>query len=119
MSRKFLAILVPGLVTGAAETRPIGARHYTIAWSEIMHKLVLWELLINLRSCGGQICRQDRVWLPRSSGHALRKNFPRWWSRWATAHFVGQCHQLIGSDLAGMADSAQMFPGSPPIYLSF
>jgi NRAMP (natural resistance-associated macrophage protein)-like metal ion transporter len=110
--RHFLAILGPGLITGAADDDPSGIATYSIAGA-LMGTSLLWTALISwpLMSCVQFMCA--RIGMVTGSGlaAALKQKFPQWILVIVAFALFAANTINVGSDLAGMSDAAGMLTG--------
>src|SRR5215831_3920227 len=106
--RRFLALLGPGLVTGAADDDPSGVVTYSIAGARygvglLWTSLVTWPLMAAVQL----MCARVGMVTGRGLVGALRERLPR------RVIFVGALGLLIantiniGADLSAMADAAE------------
>jgi NRAMP (natural resistance-associated macrophage protein)-like metal ion transporter len=110
--RRFLRVLGPGLITGAADDDPSGIATYSIAGAQLGTSL-LWTAFITwpLMGCVQFMCARIGMVTGRGLAGALRQKFPPW------LIFTGAIALLVantinvGADLAGMADAAAMWTG--------
>jgi NRAMP (natural resistance-associated macrophage protein)-like metal ion transporter len=110
--RRFVAVLGPGLITGAADDDPSGVATYSIAGAQLGTSL-LWTAFITwpLMGCVQFMCARIGMVTGRGLAGALQQKFPRW------LLFVGGVALLVantinvGADLAGMAEAAAMWTG--------
>jgi NRAMP (natural resistance-associated macrophage protein)-like metal ion transporter len=110
--RRFLAILGPGVITGAADDDPSGIATYSIAGAQHGTSL-LWTALITwpLMGCVQMMCARIGMVTGRGLAGILRKKFPKQLIVLVTfALFVANTIN-IGADLAGMADASEMLTG--------
>jgi NRAMP (natural resistance-associated macrophage protein)-like metal ion transporter len=109
---RFLRILGPGLVTGAADDDPSGIATYSIAGAQ--HGLgLLWTALLTWPLMGAVQMMCARIGMVTGMGlaGALRKKVPK--PLLVTASFALFAANTIniGADLAGMGDAMEMFTG--------
>jgi len=110
--RRFLALLGPGLVTGAADDDPSGVVTYSIAGARYGVGL-LWTALLTwpLMAAVQLMCARVGMVTGRGLVGALRQRLPR------RVIFFGALGLLIantiniGADLSAMADAAELFTG--------
>src|SRR5580704_9819859 len=110
--QRFVAVLGPGLITGAADDDPSGVTTYSIAGAQLGTSL-LWTAFITwpLMGCVQFMCARIGMVTGRGLAGALRQKFPPW------LIFTGAIALLVantinvGADLAGMADAATMWTG--------
>src|ERR1700686_2895304 len=107
--RKFLRILGPGLITGAADDDPSGIATYSIAGAQFGTSM-LWTAFLTwpLMAAVQMMCA--RIGMVSGSGlaDALRKKFPRSVVAAAALALLVANTANIGADLAAMADGAEM-----------
>jgi NRAMP (natural resistance-associated macrophage protein)-like metal ion transporter len=110
--RRFIAILGPGLITGAADDDPSGVATYTIAGAQLGTSL-LWTAFITwpLMGCVQFMCARIGMVTGRGLGGALRQKIPRWMLIIAALALFGANSINVGSDLSGMADAGEMLTG--------
>ena len=110
--RRFFSVLGPGLITGAADDDPSGVATYSIAGAQ-MGTSLLWSAFITWPLQGAVLFMCARIGMVTGQGlaGALRKKFPRWiLVIFVFALFAANTIN-VGSDLAGMADAAEMLTG--------
>src|SRR5438132_9527532 len=110
--KRFVSVLGPGLITGAADDDPSGVATYSIAGAQ-MGTSLLWTAFITwpLMGCVQFMCA--RIGMVTGTGLAatLKRKFPRWvLILFALALFAANTIN-VGSDLAGMSDAAEMLTG--------
>jgi NRAMP (natural resistance-associated macrophage protein)-like metal ion transporter len=110
--RRFFSVLGPGLITGAADDDPSGVATYTIAGAQLGTSL-LWTAFITwpLMGCVQFMCARIGMVTGEGLGGALRKKIPRWALIIVALALFGANSINVGSDLAGMADAAEMLTG--------
>jgi NRAMP (natural resistance-associated macrophage protein)-like metal ion transporter len=111
-TKNLFAILGPGLVTGAADDDPSGVVTYTIAGAK-SGTVLLWTAFLTwpLMAAVQMMCARIGMVTGEGLAGALRKKFPRWLVALVTFALLSANIINIGSDLAGMADAAQMLTG--------
>jgi NRAMP (natural resistance-associated macrophage protein)-like metal ion transporter len=110
--RRFVAVLGPGLITGAADDDPSGVATYSIAGAQLGTSL-LWTAFMTwpLMGCVQFMCARIGMVTGRGLVGALRQKFPPW-LLFACAMALLAANTLnVGADLAGMADAAAMWTG--------
>jgi NRAMP (natural resistance-associated macrophage protein)-like metal ion transporter len=110
--RKFLSILGPGVITGAADDDPSGIATYSIAGAQHGTAL-LWTAPITwpLMAAVQMMCARIGMVTGRGLAGTLRKRFPKWLILLVClALFIANAIN-IGADLSGMADAAEMLTG--------
>jgi len=110
--RRFLKVLGPGLVTGAADDDPSGIATYSIAGAQLGTTLA-WTAFITwpLMAAVQMMCARIGMVSGYGLAEALRKKFPRPVVAAASLTLLAANIINIGADLAGMADAAQMLTG--------
>jgi Mn2+/Fe2+ NRAMP family transporter len=110
--RRFLSILGPGLITGAADDDPSGIATYSIAGAQL-GTAMLWTAFLTwpLMAAVQMMCA--RIGMVSGSGlaDALRSRFPRPVVAVATIALLVANTVNIGADLSAMADAGQMLSG--------
>jgi NRAMP (natural resistance-associated macrophage protein)-like metal ion transporter len=112
--RRFLALLGPGLVTGAADDDPSGIVTYSIAGAQL-GTTMLWTacLTFPLMAAVQMMCARIGMVTGTGLAAALRKKIPKpVLSLMALALFSANTINL-GADLSGMADVANLLSGIP------
>src|SRR5215470_16359274 len=102
--RRFISILGPGLVTGAADDDPSGIATYSIAGAQLgtamlWVALVTWPLMASVQ----MMCARIGMVSGEGLARALRRKFPRWLVVIAGIALLTANTFNIGADLAGMA----------------
>ena len=110
--RRFLAVLGPGLVTGAADDDPSGIATYSIAGAQFGTTLA-WTAFITwpLMAAVQMMCARIGMVSGYGLAEALRKKFSKPVVAAAALALLAANIINIGADLAGMADAAQMLTG--------
>ena len=110
--RRFLAVLGPGLVTGAADDDPSGIATYSIAGAQFRTTLA-WTAFITwpLMAAVQMMCARIGMVSGYGLAEALRKKFSKPVVAAAALALLAANIINIGADLAGMADAAQMLTG--------
>jgi Mn2+/Fe2+ NRAMP family transporter len=110
--RRFLSVLGPGLVTGAADDDPSGIATYSIAGAQLGTALT-WTAFITwpLMAAVQMMCARIGMVSGYGLAAALRKKFPKPVVAAAALALLAANIINIGADLAGMADAAQMLTG--------
>jgi NRAMP (natural resistance-associated macrophage protein)-like metal ion transporter len=109
---RFLRLLGPGVVTGAADDDPSGIVTYSIAGAQLGTSL-LWTSLITwpLMAACQMMCARIGMVSGVGLAGALRKKFPQWLLvPAAIALFLANTIN-IGADLSGMADVSRLLTG--------
>ena len=110
--RKFLSILGPGLVTGAADDDPSGIVTYSIAGAQL-GTTMLWTSLLTFPLMAAVQMMCARVGMVTGTGLAisLRKKMPHWvLIVVGLALFIANSVN-IGADLSGMAEVTNLLTG--------
>ena len=110
--RRFLRILGPGVITGAADDDPSGITTYSVAGAQFGTSL-LWTALLTWPLMGMVQMMCARIGMVTGLGlaGALRQKFPRKLVLIASLALLCANTINIGADLAGMADAAEMLTG--------
>jgi NRAMP (natural resistance-associated macrophage protein)-like metal ion transporter len=110
--RRFWASLGPGVVTGAADDDPSGIATYSIAGAQFGGAL-LWTALFTwpLMTAVQMMCARVGMVTGRGVAGALRHKFPRPVLVIAAVALFAANTINVGSDLAGMADAAELLTG--------
>jgi NRAMP (natural resistance-associated macrophage protein)-like metal ion transporter len=107
--RRFVRLLGPGFVTGAADDDPSGIATYSIAGAQFGTAL-LWTALVTWPLMAAVQAMCSRIGMVTGGGlaSALRARFPRPILIVAALALLAANTFNIGADLAGMADAAQL-----------
>jgi len=110
--RRFVSVLGPGLITGAADDDPSGIATYSIAGAQLGTSL-LWTAFITwpLMGCVQFMCARIGMVTGRGLAGALRQKFPPWLLFAGAIALLAANTINVGADLAGMADAAAMWTG--------
>jgi len=110
--KRFLSVLGPGVITGAADDDPSGIATYSIAGAQLGTAL-LWTAFITWPLMGAVQMMCARIGLVTGKGlaGALREKFPRPLIAIATVALLAANTINVGADLVGMADAANMLTG--------
>jgi Mn2+/Fe2+ NRAMP family transporter len=110
--RRFLSVLGPGLVSGAADDDPSGIATYSVAGARLGTSL-LWTAWLTWPLMAGVQMMCARIGMVGGKGlaGALRGKFPRWVLVAVCLALLAANTMNIGADLAGMADAAEMLTG--------
>jgi len=117
--RRILRALGPGVTTGAADDDPSGIATYSIAGAQFGTGL-LWMAWLTWPLMGAVQMMCARIGMVTGMGlaGALRLKFPRWVVGLAAVALLVANVVNIASDLAGMADAAEMLgAGSSHVYV--
>lgn len=112
--RRILRSLGPGVTTGAADDDPSGVATYSIAGAQLGTSL-LWTAWLTwpLMAAVQMLCARIGMVTGVGLAGAFRAKFPRWLvGALALALLIANTIN-IASDLAGMADAAQMLGAGP------
>jgi NRAMP (natural resistance-associated macrophage protein)-like metal ion transporter len=109
---RFLAILGPGVITGAADDDPSGIVTYSIAGAQLGTSL-LWTSLITwpLMAACQMMCARIGMVSGVGLAAALRKKFPQWLLIPAAIALSIANTINISADLSGMADVTHLLTG--------
>lgn len=110
--KNFLSTLGPGVITGAADDDPSGIATYSIAGAQLGTDL-LWTAWLTwpLMACVQMMCARIGMVTGQGLASALRQKFPRPVMILVSLSLMIANTVNIGSDLAGMADAAEMLTG--------
>ncbi len=110
--RRFLSVLGPGLITGAADDDPSGIATYSIAGAQFGTTL-LWTALMTwpLMAPVQMMCARIGMVTGKGLTGALREKFPRPVLAVVAIALMAANTINIGADLSGMADAAEMLTG--------
>lgn len=107
--RRFLGMLGPGVISGAADDDPSGIATYSLAGAQLGASL-LWCSLVTwpLMAAVQMTCARIGMVTGQGLARALRRKFPR--PVVASVSFALLVANVIniGADLSGMADAAEM-----------
>jgi Mn2+/Fe2+ NRAMP family transporter len=106
--------LGPGVTTGAADDDPSGVATYSIVGAQYGTSF-LWSALITwpLMGCVQMMCARVGMVTGMGLAGALRQKFPRWVVAVISLALMIANTINIASDLAGMADAAEMLHAGP------
>ena len=111
---RFWRALGPGITTGAADDDPSGVATYSIAGAQFgTHLLWLSWLTWPLMGTVQMMCARIGMVTDMGLAGAFRRKFPRWLVGLASLALLIANVINIGSDLAGMADAANMLGWGP------
>ncbi|HEV2960257.1 MAG TPA: Nramp family divalent metal transporter [Candidatus Angelobacter sp.] len=102
----------PGIITGAADDDPSGIATYSVAGAQLGTKL-LWTALLTwpLMAAVQMMCARIGMVTGQGLAGNLKRRFPAW-LLWVFILALLAANTInIGSDLAGMADAAEMLSG--------
>jgi NRAMP (natural resistance-associated macrophage protein)-like metal ion transporter len=110
--RRFLSVLGPGLITGAADDDPSGIATYSIAGAQLGTAL-LWTAFVTwpLMAAVQFMCARIGMVTGMGLGDALRRKGPRWLLFSGALALLAANTINVGADLSGMADAAEMLTG--------
>ena len=110
--RRFWKALGPGVITGAADDDPSGVATYSIAGAQFGSSL-LWMAIVTwpLMTAVQLMCARVGMVTGRGLADALRDKFPRPVLVIAAVALFAANTINVGSDLAGMADAADLLTG--------
>ena len=117
--KRTLHALGPGVTTGAADDDPSGVATYSVVGAQYGTSF-LWSALITwpLMGCVKMMCARVGMVTGVGLAGALRQKFPRWIVAVIALALLIANTINIASDLAGMADAAQMLgAGRSSIYV--
>jgi NRAMP (natural resistance-associated macrophage protein)-like metal ion transporter len=104
--KRSLAILGPGLITGAADDDPSGISTYSVAgaaygYATLWIALLTFPLMVAIQL----MCARLAMVTGRGLGAAVRIHFPRW-VVWGACSILVVANVInIGADLGGMAEA--------------
>jgi NRAMP (natural resistance-associated macrophage protein)-like metal ion transporter len=110
--RRFIRLLGPGFITGAADDDPSGVATYSIAGAQSGTSL-LWTALATwpLMAAVQMMCARVGMVTGMGLAGALLKRFPKWVLVPAVVALLVANTINVGADLSGMADAAEMLTG--------
>jgi NRAMP (natural resistance-associated macrophage protein)-like metal ion transporter len=110
--RRFVSVLGPGLVTGAADDDPSGIATYSIAGSQL-GTAMLWTAWLTwpLMAAVQMMCARIGMVTGRGLAGALKRKLPRWSLVVVSIALLLANTVNIAADLSGMADAAEMLSG--------
>lgn len=111
---RFLKILGPGLVTGAADDDPSGIGTYSQAGAQLgfgisWTMVITFPLMVAIQEISARVGRTTGKGIASN----LRQNYPAWLLRVLVALLFGANVVNIGADLAAMADGLKLLVGGP------
>src|ERR1700730_9664910 len=107
-----LAVLGPGLITGAADDDPSGISTYSIAGAAYGYA-TLWIALLTfpLMTAIQLMCARLGMVTGRGLAASVRKYYPRW-VLWGACSILVVANIInIGADLGGMAEATELITG--------
>src|SRR6202142_2043448 len=114
--KRSLAVLGPGLITGAADDDPSGISTYSVAGAAYGYA-PLWTALLTfpLMAAVQLMCARLGMVTGRGLAAAVRVHYPRW-VLWGACSILVIANVInIGADLGGMAEATQLITGVPPL----
>ena len=114
--RKILAILGPGVITGAADDDPSGISTYSVAGAAYGYA-TLWIALLTfpLMSSVQLMCARLGMVTGQGLAAGIRRNYPRW-VLWGACSILVVANVInIGADLGGMAEATELVTGIRPL----
>src|SRR5437879_5686731 len=112
--RRILAVLGPGLITGAADDDPSGIATYSQAGAQFGFSM-LWTMFFTYPLMAGIQIVSAKI--GRVSGHGLATNIRRHYPAWLLYCIVGLLLTAntinIAADVAAMGDAARLLTGGP------
>src|ERR1700676_450300 len=114
--KRSLAVLGPGLITGAADDDPSGISTYSVAGAAYGYA-TLWIALLTfpLMAAVQLMCGRLGITSGQGLAAAVRSNYPRWVLWGACAILVIANVINIGADLGGMAEATELVTGIRPL----
>jgi NRAMP (natural resistance-associated macrophage protein)-like metal ion transporter len=111
---RFLKILGPGLVTGAADDDPSGIGTYSQAGAQLgfgitWTMIITFPLMVAIQEISARVGRTTGKGIASN----LRQHYPAWLLRVLVALLFGANVVNIGADLAAMADALKLLVGGP------
>jgi NRAMP (natural resistance-associated macrophage protein)-like metal ion transporter len=112
--KAFLAVLGPGLITGAADDDPSGISTYSVAGATTGLS-TLWLALIStpMMAVVQGMCARLSLVTGQELAALLRKQLPTWMAYALAIAVIGANTINIGADVAGMAAAAALFVHLP------
>jgi NRAMP (natural resistance-associated macrophage protein)-like metal ion transporter len=114
--KRTLAILGPGLITGAADDDPSGISTYSVAGAAYGYG-TLWIALLTFPLMAAIQLMCARLGMVTGLGLAAsaRKHYPRW-VLWGACSILVVANVInVGADLGGMAEATQLITGIHPL----
>src|SRR6202048_3474574 len=110
--RRFVAVLGPGLITGAADDDPSGGATYSITGAQLGTSL-LWTALLTWPLMGAvqMMCARIGMVTGKGLAGAMKGKFPRWVLVVFSIALLLANTVNIAADLSGMADAAELLTG--------
>src|ERR1035441_7514141 len=110
--KRSLAILGPGLITGAADDDPSTISTYSVVGAAYGYA-TLWIALLTFPMMAAiqLMCARLGMVTGRGLAAAIRMHYPRW-VLWGACLIIVVANVInIGADLGGMADATQLITG--------
>ena len=110
--KRSLAVLGPGLITGAADDDPSGISTYSVAGAAYGYS-TLWIALLTfpLMASIQLMCARLGMVTGRGLAASVRMHYPRW-VLWGSCSILVVANIInIGADLGGMAEATQLITG--------
>jgi NRAMP (natural resistance-associated macrophage protein)-like metal ion transporter len=114
--KRSVAVLGPGLITGAADDDPSGISTYSVAGAAYGYA-TLWIALLTFPLMAAIQLMCARLGMVTGSGlaAAVRTYYPRW-VLWGACSILVVANVInIGADLGGMAEATQLITGIRPL----
>ena len=114
--RRTIAVLGPGVITGAADDDPSGISTYSVAGAAYGYA-TLWIALLTfpLMAAVQLMCARLGIVTGQGLAAAVRSNYPRW-VLWGACSILVVANVInIGADLGGMAEATQLITGIRPL----
>jgi NRAMP (natural resistance-associated macrophage protein)-like metal ion transporter len=114
--KRSLAVLGPGLITGAADDDPSGISTYSVAgaaygYGTLWIALLTFPLMVSVQL----MCARLGMVTGRGLAAAVRMHYPRW-VLWSACGILVVANIInIGADLGGMAEATQLITGIRPL----
>jgi NRAMP (natural resistance-associated macrophage protein)-like metal ion transporter len=114
--KRGLAVLGPGLITGAADDDPSGISTYSVAgatygYATLWIALLTFPLMVSVQL----MCARLGMVTGRGLAAAVRTHYPRW-VLWSACSILVVANVInIGADLGGMAEATQLITGIRPL----
>ena len=120
LRKRILAVLGPGLITGAADDDPSGVATYSVAGAQLGTTLV-WTALLTwpLMAAVQMMCARIGMVTGYGLARALRSKFGTTVVTIASLALLAANIINIGADFSGMADAAEMLTGIGSRYYVF
>jgi NRAMP (natural resistance-associated macrophage protein)-like metal ion transporter len=116
--RRFLKILGPGFISGAADDDPSGIGTYAVAGASLGYT-PLWTALLTypLMATVQMVCAKIGLVTGRGLAGVLRKHYPRWLLYGAVIPLFAANTINVGADLGAIAAAINMLVPALPISL--